>query len=54
MERKTSIWWGMFVGSTIGGFIPSLWDAGIFSISGLIFTATGGFLGIWVGYKIGE
>ncbi len=54
MERKTAIWWGMFIGGTIGGFIPNLWGAGIFSLSGVFLTAIGGFLGIWVGYKFGN
>ena len=42
----------MFIGSAVGGMIPTLWDAGIFSVSGVFFTAAGGFIGIWVGYKL--
>ncbi len=53
MERKI-IWLGLFVGSTIGGFIPSLWGAGALSFSGLIFSALGGFVGIWLGFRISE
>lgn len=44
----------MFVGSGLGGFIPYLWGAGTFSLSSVIFTAIGGFLGIWLGYKISQ
>ena len=50
--RKQMIWFGMFVGSAIGGYIPSLWGADYFSIWGVIFTAAGGIAGIWLGYKI--
>ncbi len=53
MDRKI-IWFGLFVGSTIGGFIPRLWGAGAFSFSGLIFSALGGFAGIWLGLRISE
>ncbi|MFZ1987797.1 MAG: hypothetical protein WAV21_02060 [Minisyncoccia bacterium] len=52
MSRKSLIWGGMIVGSFIGGFVPSLWDAGMLSMSSVIFTAAGGLLGIWAGLKI--
>lgn len=54
MERKTLIWIGLFVGSTVGGFVPSLWGAGLLSFSAVITTAIGGILGIWFGLKFGE
>ena len=53
MNRKI-IWLGLFVGSIIGGLIPGLWGAGMFSFSGLIFSALGGFVGIWLGFTMGE
>lgn len=49
---KSLIWIGVLVGTTVGGFVPSLWGAGMFSLSGVIFSAVGGFLGIWLGYKL--
>lgn len=54
MDRNKLIWLGLFVGSSVGGFIPSLWNSGMFSMSGVVFTAVGGILGIYVGYKLGE
>ncbi len=42
------------VGSFIGGYIPSLWDANILSLSGVFFTAIGGIIGIWVGYQMNQ
>jgi hypothetical protein len=54
MEQKMMIFWGMTIGSLIGGFVPSLWNAGMFSLSGVIFTAIGGFAGIYIGFKLGE
>lgn len=45
----------MIVGSTVGGFIPSLWgNTALFSLSSVITSAICGFLGIWIGYKLGE
>lgn len=52
MDSKPFVWAGLFVGSTLGGYIPSLWGAGIFSFSGLIFSSVGALLGIWVGFKL--
>ncbi len=51
MDRKI-IWLGLFVGSTVGGFIPGLWGAGMFSFSGVVFSALGGFAGIWLAFKM--
>lgn len=49
---KTSAWIGIVVGSSIGGMVPALWGAGLFSFSGVFFSAVGAFAGIWVAYKI--
>lgn len=54
MDTKKTIMWGMTIGSTLGGLVPSLWDAGAFSISSVIFGAIGGFLGIWIGYQMSQ
>jgi len=42
----------VFVGSTIGGIVPSIFGAGMFSGWGIIGSAVGGILGIWVAVKI--
>ena len=52
MSRKSLIMIGVVVGSFIGGLIPSLWGAGQISFSGVIFSAIGGIVGIWAGFKI--
>ena len=44
----------MIIGSIIGGYLPNLWNADLFSLSGILFSAIGGFLGIWLGYILGE
>jgi len=48
------IWAGLFIGSMIGGWIPTLWGADMFSVSGILLSAVGGAAGIWVGYRIGK
>ena len=51
---KTLIWLGIFIGSTLGSFIPLLWGEGLLSFSSIIFSGIGGFLGLWAGYKLGQ
>ncbi|HEY4517535.1 MAG TPA: hypothetical protein VJI74_01450 [Candidatus Paceibacterota bacterium] len=51
---KQLVWIGMFIGSTVGSFIPALWGAGVLSFSSLIFGAAGGIVGIWLGYKLSQ
>lgn len=52
MDSKKLIYSGMLVGGAIGGFAPTLWGDNYMSFSSVIFTAIGGFLGIWVGFKL--
>lgn len=53
-ERSRLIWLGLFVGSGVGGYIPALWGADMFSISSVIGSALGGIAGIWLGFRLGE
>lgn len=54
MDTKKLVWLGLFVGSTLGSFIPDLWSAGFLSFSSVLFSALGGALGIWLGFKLGD
>jgi uncharacterized membrane protein YeaQ/YmgE (transglycosylase-associated protein family) len=49
---KTSIWIGVFLGSTVGGMIPELWGNGMFSFSSVIGSAVGALVGIWAAVKL--
>lgn len=51
---KKAIWLGMFIGSSIGGFVPMLWHASLFSISAIFFSTVGGIAGIWAAYRLGR
>jgi uncharacterized membrane protein YeaQ/YmgE (transglycosylase-associated protein family) len=49
---QARIWLGVLIGSTIGGFIPDLWGAGLFSYSSVLLSTIGAFAGLWLGYKL--
>ena len=51
---KRAIWFGVIVGSTLGGCLPSLWHAGMFSISGVVCSTLGGLAGIWAAWRLGR
>jgi uncharacterized membrane protein YeaQ/YmgE (transglycosylase-associated protein family) len=50
MQKR--IWLGVLIGSVIGGFIPDLWGADLFSYSSVLLSTIGGFAGLWLGYKM--
>ena len=52
MQSKRIIWLFAGIGGLIGGYIPALWGAGIFSMSSIIFNTLGAILGIWIGFKL--
>lgn len=51
-SSKTLIWIGAAVGGTVGGYIPALWGAGLFSVSSILLSGAGAIAGIWLGFKI--
>ena len=50
--RKGPTYTGGFVGGTIGSFIPTLWGAGQLSLPSVAFFMIGGFVGIWLAYRL--
>jgi uncharacterized membrane protein YeaQ/YmgE (transglycosylase-associated protein family) len=54
MNTKMPVWIGLTIGSSIGSYIPSLWGAGMFSFSSLLFSAIGSIIGIYLGFKISQ
>jgi hypothetical protein len=52
MSRKTLVWIGLSIGSVVGAYVPLLWGADLFSFSALLSSTAGGFLGIWLGFKL--
>ncbi|MBY0538014.1 hypothetical protein K2P47_01295 [Patescibacteria group bacterium] len=53
MESRKTIYFGMFLGGLIGGYIPALvWGASIFSFSSLLGNAIGAIIGIYITFKL--
>lgn len=54
MSTKTVIMIGLVVGSTIGGYVPVLFGASIFSFASMAGSTVGALAGIYVGYQISK
>lgn len=54
MSTKTLIWAGLFIGSTLGSYLPTLFGQSVFGGWSIIWSAVGGIVGVWIGYKMGE
>lgn len=48
---KKFIWFGFFVGSTIGNALPMVWGGDVMSVSGFLLAILGGIIGMWIGYR---
>lgn len=51
---KTLIYLSVFIFSTIGGYIPSLWGSGFLSFWGIAGGIVGTAVGIWVAVKVNQ
>lgn len=50
--NKSVIFIGMAIGSYLGGYLPTLFGAGVFSLTSIFCSGIGGIAGIWLSYKI--
>lgn len=41
----------MIIGSTVGGYLPTIFGAGVFSLASIICGGVGGIFGIWLSAK---
>lgn len=48
------VWLGVFVGSTVGGYVPCLFGADMISMAGVVGSVVGGLAGVFAGYKLGQ
>lgn len=44
----------IFVGSTVGSYVPLLWGGNVFSFISILFSIIGGILGILLGYRVSK
>jgi len=54
MQTKTFVWLGLFIGSTIGSFVPMIWGGDMLSFSSIIFGGLGGIAGIIIFFKLAQ
>jgi len=54
VSRKTLIYIGLFLGSTVGAYVPTLWGGDVLSLSSIALSGVGGILGIWLAFRLGE
>ena len=52
MSAKTLVFIGMTIGSIAGGYVASLFGAGLLSYSSVLLSGLGAIVGVWVGYKL--
>jgi hypothetical protein len=52
MQLNSSIWIGVFVGSTIGALIPELWGSDVLSYSSVLLSGAGALAGLWMGFRM--
>ncbi|MCL4365742.1 hypothetical protein M1437_00765 [Patescibacteria group bacterium] len=52
MSSKVLVYLGMTIGSIVGGYIPTLFGAGLISYSSVLFSGIGAIIGVWIGYKL--
>jgi uncharacterized membrane protein YeaQ/YmgE (transglycosylase-associated protein family) len=48
MRSRGLVWLLILIGSTIGGFVPEMWGADLFSYSSVLFSGIGAFVGLWL------
>ena len=51
MSQKNMVMIGMVIGSTIGGYIPTLFGVSFLSFWAIIGNTIGGIVGIYIAYK---
>lgn len=51
---KKLIFLFLFIGSTLGGYLPTLWGDTALSLASVLWSTVGGFLGIYIGYTVGR
>lgn len=46
------ILFGMIIGSIVGGYVTTLFGAGMLSLASLIGSTIGGIIGIWITFRM--
>lgn len=51
MSDKSIVMLGLFIGSIIGGYIPTFFGVSVFSYASVIWSGVGSVIGVYVAYK---
>jgi hypothetical protein len=54
MTPKPLLWFFILLFSSVGSWIPTLWNTDLFSSWSIFGSAVGAFFGLYVGYKVGQ
>ena len=52
MASRKAVLWGGLIGMSIGGYVPTLWGASMFSGTAMLMSAVGAAAGLWLGYRL--
>ena len=52
MDSKKAVMLGMIIGSSVGGYVPSLFGISMFSPIGVVGNVVGWLLGIYIAYRL--
>ena len=53
MDKKV-LWICLALGTTVGGFVPTIWGASSLGVVSLLFSGIGGLGGVWMARRISE
>ena len=54
LERKTSLWLGLVLGTAIGALTPGLWSVAFFSYGTLLWSVIGAVVGLYVAHRLSQ
>ncbi len=52
MDSRKLMWIMALVGSAVGGYVPTLWGAPVFSLTSIFFSSVGAIAGVWFVFKM--
>ena len=54
MGGKALIWVGLFLGSIVGGYVPTLFGQDLLSGWSILWSTVGSVAGVYIGYKVAD
>ncbi|NOY15285.1 MAG: hypothetical protein GXP43_03655 [bacterium] len=54
MSSKVIVYLFIFIGSTLGAYVPVIWGASLFSFSSVLFSGIGAAIGLFIALSFTE